>query len=61
MVQSSEEIARGAREISDGKTMQRMVFNPETGAFTMVTSSDPRILEGQIVDDFSRDGFAIEL
>lgn len=54
MAQSAETIAEGARAINNGTAMRKMVYDPETGDFTMVEV----IEEGVPVDEFSKDGFA---
>ncbi len=58
MPQSAQTIANGAKSIYDGGAMKKMVFDPETGDFTMVDVSAP-VQEGHVVDNFSKDGFAI--
>ena len=57
MAQSAQTIAEGAKSIYDGGAMKKMVFDPETGDFTMVDVSAP-VQEGLVVDNFSKDGFA---
>jgi len=57
MVQSAKTIADGVKDISNGNKKNKLVYDAETGDFTMVPESAP-VQEGHVVDDFAKDGFA---
>lgn len=58
MAQKAVTIANGARKTYAGGAMKKMIYDPDTGDFMMIEKAAP-VEEGIVVDDFSKDGFAL--